>query len=172
MHLTYASLFQIKDLLKCTIGLPASRSRANVFTSRSLISASSLFNDQPSSPTLLSQGAMEVISNAGGPTRLWRRIPAFRSVSELINWEKGSNWSPAVACQGNEGAAEAHTVPLHSGLCFKCSCQHTVWSHLVGAEAASWALPSASRPLQERVFKLLGEWQLSLLCLWEIVVMC
>lgn len=102
MHLTYANLFQIEDLLKCAIGLPASGTRANVFTSRNLISASSPFNDQSSSPILLSQEDTVVISDAGGPTRLWRGIPAFRSILELISWEKGSHRSPRVACQGNE----------------------------------------------------------------------
>lgn len=135
MHLTYANLSQIEDLLKCAIGLPASGTRANVFTSGNLISASSLFNDQSSSPTRLSQEATVVISDAGGPTRLWRGIPTFRSVLELVCWEKGSHQSPGVACQGNERTAEA-CVPLGSGLCFKGSCQHTVRGHPGGGRGS------------------------------------
>ena len=59
--------FQIKDLLKSTIRLPTPGTRANAFISESLFSASSLFNDQSFSPTLLSHEAMGVISNVGGP---------------------------------------------------------------------------------------------------------
>lgn len=93
--------------MKCTRGLPAPGTRANVFVSRSLISASSLFNDQSSWPTPLSQKAMAVISNRGGPRRPRRGIPAFGSGLEFVSWEKGSKCSPAVACQGNELTVEA-----------------------------------------------------------------
>lgn len=80
--------------------IASSQNRAKMFISRSLISASSLFNDRPSSPTPLPHEALAVISDAGGPTRLWGGIPAFRSVLGFVSWEKSPDWSPAGACQG------------------------------------------------------------------------
>lgn len=108
MHLTYANLFQIEDLLKCAIFKACQLPEPEQMCSPPEISSQqALFNDQTSSPTLLSQEATVVISNSRGPTRLWRGIPTFRSVLEPVSWEKGSHRSPGVACQGNERTAEA-----------------------------------------------------------------
>lgn len=61
----------------------------------------------PPPPTLLSHEALGVISNAGGPTRLWKGIPAFRSVLQLSAEKRAHTEAQQLPVRGRSGDTKA-----------------------------------------------------------------